>query len=637
MQSDVEQQIAALENLHRSGCATWEDLTRLGIAYRKDRQLTKAIHHYKLAALATSDPVPWFNMGLVFNDPEISQDADAADVYRRALAIERDYERAQKELDRTRRKLAPLAIKARAAAGAVVADKPFAFYVSPFEALRLDGIADEELDARTIQRAKKRLLQEMDLNDGRVSWLDGYSLDNAQALAIEDELHDETKRRHHRAVFENKQLLRFLTHGDIEHFLYSDDYFPRDTLELLDRDGAFRSFLSKPFSRQYNRTLTRAIEQKCLPVVEVLFDGRRWIEAADEDVCFQGACRQAEGIVQEVRAQVAEGESRKISVVEIEAFLRQQCLPELFNLLPAHFALYQKQVVSELYSLAVAAVKNHHDLISAQRILGLCKRFTARNVALTNRLDEDYQAVERILGELHNKPHRRRVLLQTQGHHSRSTQSSDVESFARECGRACRWVLDKLFGASGGAPGTHAQTTGQADPYCPATGTMWAAVGIMALPLLIVIAAIWASSSSSTPTEPSTPRRTTPSSRSYVAPTPAPNWQNHSAPVSPPRTDRQSGTVYRVPSYINGLLESESKAIDREKAIARQMESELERLDREIERDRAYLNHTSQFAVDAFNRKVNDYNVKVEQLQAQNRRINQLVDSYNAKLRQYGR
>lgn len=67
------------------------------------------------------------------------------------------------------------------------------------------------------------------------------------------------------------------------------------------------------------------------------------------------------------------------------------------------------------------------------------------------------------------------------------------------------------------------------------------------------------------------------------------------------------------------------------------MESQLERLGRELKRAEAYLDRTSEWEVDDFNRKVNAYNSLLERVRAQNRRVNQLVDSYNEKLRRYGR
>ena len=131
-----------------------------------------------------------------------------------------------------------------------------------------------------------------------MSWLADYPLDRARALAIVDELDDKDKKRYHWAVFQNKRLLSFLTRGDIQHFLYADDYFPYETLELLDSEPDFRTFLSKPFARQYNLVLPRAIEQQLLPVVEVLFDGRRWVDPEDEDICFEGAFKRIDDLVE---------------------------------------------------------------------------------------------------------------------------------------------------------------------------------------------------------------------------------------------------------------------------------------------------------------------------------------------------
>ena len=84
-------------------------------------------------------------------------------------------------------------------------------------------------------------------------------------------------------------------------------------------------------------------------------------------------------------------------------------------------------------------------------------------------------------------------------------------------------------------------------------------------------------------------------------------------------------------------LDREGEAIDREKATAAAWGAQLERLGRELERDQAYLNHTSQYAVDQFNRKVDAYNMLLEQVRAQERLVNRMVELYNAKLEQYGR
>lgn len=459
---NIEKEIEAWENLHAFGEANANDLKLLGTAYYNHKNFGKALEFYRLSAATEPSFDPLFNMGLLFNDPEVSQDADAADAYRRALALmpdqdefskttelrddkghtAKDYEdaasrfdeegdselaalardkavklksrasegrnnrapskerlaAAKKRLAATKGKLEPLAERARTeAAGLAQPDELFQFYVNPFEVFQIEE--SEEPDAKTIQRAKKKLLQEIDVNDGKVSWLNDYPLDKSRALGLEDELHDEKKRGYHWAIFRNKPLLRFLTHGDIGHFLYADDYFPRATLELLDEEPEFRAFLSKPFARQYNVTLTRAIDRRLLSVVEVLFDGRRWVKPEDEDVCFEGAHKRIAELVEAMRSKANDGSKRKVSLSEMEEFLQKNSLPDLFNLLPSPFASSQRDFAAAIRELAISCINKHDDAGLSKGVLNLCKRFTTRSVDLDKRLEEDFKAIERIVAE----------------------------------------------------------------------------------------------------------------------------------------------------------------------------------------------------------------------------------------------
>jgi tetratricopeptide (TPR) repeat protein len=582
-QKNLEKEIAALENLCELGEATWTDLNQLGIAYYNHRNFAKAVEYYRLSAETEPSVYALHNMGLVFNDPEVSQDADAADAYRRALALQPDYEPAKERLDTTKRKLAPLAERARAAAtGLVQSDDIFRFYISPFEVFQIEAIESvEELDVKVIQRAKKRLRQEIDLNDGKVSWLGDYPLDKSRALAMEDELYDETKRRYHWAVFQNKSLLGFLTHGDIEHFLYSDDYFPQETLELLDEEPEFRTFLSKPFARQYNLVLTRAIDRRLLPVVEVLFDGRRWVEPKDEDICFEGAFKRIGDLVERMRSKAAEGRVRKGSLQEIEDFLREQSFPELFNLLPTTFASAQGKVVTELLELGIFCFMEHDDAELSKGILNICKRFTSRSVEVTTRLEKNFKTIEEIISE----------------------QQRNQESYSAGTQYVPNWVfVDERnhipFSKSSSERIVAEQQRNQESFN---KSNLWWLV----IPAIFII--LWVINSFDS-------TKTVSSGGSS-----------------------ESKTVYRVPSYISAELNRDSQAIESEKAKAERMESQLERLGREIERERLYIDGASQFAVDEFNRKVETYNGLAERVQAQDRIVNQMIDSYNEKLQRHGR
>jgi hypothetical protein len=88
---------------------------------------------------------------------------------------------------------------------------------------------------------------------------------------------------------------------------------------------------------------------------------------------------------------------------------------------------------------------------------------------------------------------------------------------------------------------------------------------------------------------------------------------------------------------MSAELDRDRNAIVAAKAEAASLTQRLDDLSREIDRERLFLDETSQFAVDTFNRKVSRYNSLLEDVRSQNGRVNQMVDAYNDKLRRYGR
>lgn len=405
-QKNIPKEMESLEKIHESGEASGYDLNMLGIAYYNHGNYAKAVYFYRLSTEKLKDPAPLFNMGLVFNNPEVSQDVDAIDAYRRALVLNPDHQRAKEQLEATRQKLVPLANLAMAADMDLIQPAEyFQFYLNPFDMLQIEfgELSDDEsygeIDIKVIQRAKKRLLQEIDLNDGKISWLGNHSLDKSRALALENELYDNHKCLYHRAISQNRRLLRFLTRGDIDHFLYADDYFPKETLEYLEKDQGFSNFLSKPFAQQYNLLLSRALERKLLPVVEVLFDGRRWVLPEDDDVCFEGANKQVNYLVNLLQAEVSKGEKEKPSLQALETFLNQHALPDIFNLLPTSFRSAQTDIVAEIRSLAISCYNNHGDTDLSQSILNLCKLFHFKSVELNKHLEQDRKKIAEIVAE----------------------------------------------------------------------------------------------------------------------------------------------------------------------------------------------------------------------------------------------
>ena len=644
-------EIEAWGKLRDLGEMDGADLNQIGIAYYNHENFAMAVEFYRQSAMKLPDTSAFFNLGLVLNHPEVSQDADAADAYRCALMLNPNYENAKERLETTKKKLLPLAESARVEAGGLIKpDEYFQFYLNPFEVFQVSGLHGNEgqnqsievdadgiarpqllhrsgsaLDIKAIHRAKKRLLQEIELNDGRVNWLENQPIDKSRALALEDEFLGEEKQGFHRAVFNNRRLLQFLTRGDIEHFLYSDEYFPEEILELLDNGPEFRHFISKLFARQYNFIFVRAIQNHKLAVVEALLDGRRWVEPEDEDICFAGAYKHTKMLIEWVETKVLNAAKTKPDYSEITGYIEHLAVAETFNLLPtAFFRDDQCRIVEQIRLLAVAAHNEHSDSELSNRILRLCKRFNFKSADLNKQLEEDLKTIEQILSAQQyakdTSAERERGNDQTPnlgfGNDSQSAERERRPQSAEQQ-REPNWVFGN--DSQSAERQRRPQSTGRQRKPQPEKNyaSVWWLYGAILFIVVTVIANIPSSSSNSSTKQPGDNRAT------------------YTTPSFPGTPNSESKTTYRTPSYATAELERDRKAIDAEKAKAERMAAQLETLAREIEQERVYLDHTSQLTIDQFNAKVNAYNALLEKVRIQDRLVNQMVDNYNTKLRNY--
>ena len=96
------------------------------------------------------------------------------------------------------------------------------------------------------------------------------------------------------------------------------------------------------------------------------------------------------------------------------------------------------------------------------------------------------------------------------------------------------------------------------------------------------------------------------------------------------------GRTYRVPNSAYFRLLTMKSSLDTENADIEQAKAVLTEMSADIDRERIYLDRTSQYQVDAFNRKVNHLNSTSNNLQAKVRAYNLEVDRFNAELERVG-
>jgi tetratricopeptide (TPR) repeat protein len=400
-EGDKEQILNILEQLEAQNSLANADVHSLAIAYHNKGEYLNAIPLYKRYIAVQDDEYGYFNIGLACNQPAISQDVDAVDAWRQSLRVNPEYDRPKTSIASVLPKL--LALKDRVQASTVVAqliptDQWFVNYLNPYQLLDFTDLESSfDLETKEIQRAKNGLIHEIQLEDGIVSWMPGLTIDRSRLIQVTDELHDEDKKEWHFVVYQNKELLSFLSKGSVDLFLIDEEASPLDLLLLLEQNDGFAEWLSPIFATQYNQVFSRALETRNADLIEALMDGRRWVRPEHEDVCFEAALRQCEKILEPLRKIDAEVEKVKTSLHSVKIALEMGNAAKILTLLPAAFQAILSEAASLIRGISVSTNNAHHDPDLAKAILNLAKDFAARAPSVRMKIEQDAKTLDEII------------------------------------------------------------------------------------------------------------------------------------------------------------------------------------------------------------------------------------------------
>lgn len=388
---DEEKVFDVLKLIDAQGVLGTDEVNSLGIEYHKRKDYYKSIIYFRRYASEAPGPIGLFNLGLAYNAREIGQDADAIDAWSRALLRDPSYNEAKLQIDRALKPLLDLKCKIQSYEKPLVSEgKWYVNYINPYELLALENIDPWDLEVKQVQKAKKVLMQEIDLEDGRVEWMPGLKIDRSMAMKVADELNEEWSRYWHHIVFECKPLLNFLSRGSLEHFFVEAEESPTEVLDALDEHSEdFAPWLSKKFAPQYDMVLTEALQRKDIASIECLLDGRRWVIPEDEDKCFEGAHRQVEKLVLPLEQASDVSERIKPSVAGVKKVLADGSLGSILAILPMAFQQEQNKAATLIRGISIDSYNHHGDAELAKDILILANAFALRSPSLRHRLDED--------------------------------------------------------------------------------------------------------------------------------------------------------------------------------------------------------------------------------------------------------
>lgn len=398
---DEEKVFDVLKLIDSQGVLGLDEVNRLGIEYHKRKDYYKSIIYFRRYASKAPGPIGLFNLGLAYNTPAIGQAVDAIDAWRRALLRDPSYDKAKTSLNRSIKPLLDLKYKIESYRKLLLAENQwYCNYINPYELLALDDADPWDLNIKQVQKAKKALMQEIDLEDGRVEWMPGLKIDRSMAMKVADELNEECNRYCHHVVFECKPLLNFLSRGSLEHFLVDVDESPTEILDALDENSDdFLPWLSKKFAPQYDLLLTEAIQRTDIASIECLLGGRRWVTPEDEDKCFEGAHRQVQKLLLPLQAAAEKSEQIKPSVAGVQKVLTERSLGAILTILPMAFQQAQNEAATLVRSISINCYNHHHDADLAKEVLVLASAFALRSPSLRHRLDEDMSTLNEKIAE----------------------------------------------------------------------------------------------------------------------------------------------------------------------------------------------------------------------------------------------
>jgi len=292
-------------------------------------------------------------------------------------------------------------------------DEWFCNYINPFELLNIPiESASPPSDPKTLQRLRKTLLSEIELEEGRVEWMPGLRIDRSRAIGLCEEISTtSTVALYHAHVFTNPALLRFLSRGDLAHFMVHERDSPVAMMELLESPPeGFQDWLDDVFARQFNLVFSKAIEKHELLAVEVLLDGRRWVSLEAADRCFEGAFRQVDRLLDPLRQYAGAAPRSKPSVKRVQKLLADDDLGTLLSLLPLDFHEIQDEAIGLLRDIAVASYNMHEDADLAHEIVRICLDLPFKSAVLKHKLHEDMQHLTELIEEERKDEVRLKVL-----------------------------------------------------------------------------------------------------------------------------------------------------------------------------------------------------------------------------------
>ena len=233
-------------------------------------------------------------------------------------------------------------------------------YINPFELLNILSNNLIEVSNIDINKAKRKLIAEIELSDSNTYSYSGIELNKGDCLKAIDDLDNLSKKEFHFFIFQHKFLNQFLTIG-------KPGFFYNYLAESIYKDPKFIDFISVYFSDQYNKVLSENFKKSNFASVSKILNIPPLTNVVDFENCYHLTYTYVREIDQEINEIINAIKADKSLLVEngfndLEVLLSGKINTQLLNLLPSYFQILRNQLAFSIRNLAVLINNDPYEL-----------------------------------------------------------------------------------------------------------------------------------------------------------------------------------------------------------------------------------------------------------------------------------
>jgi tetratricopeptide (TPR) repeat protein len=386
--------LKALDENHELTSDTY--INKLGGYYYAKNLYLDALRCFKRCISYKDFQYGLYNAGLAYS--VLGQSLNALDTWFEGIKYYPEYEVQKIEFDKALRAFKQTASKVNGKKEILEESEWYDEYLNPFELLDISSEEDlDEIAPKTIQNYRKLLLQEIDLEDGQISWLNHKVIDKSRAIGLVDSLNDENQKNYHLIIYQKKFILNFLTKGDISLFLIEPCDEIEEFIDALKYDDDFEEWFSSIFAKQFDIVFKRVLKSNNPDLFRLMISGRHWVNDAHLSDLFSGSYDEISKLLDCLREADKTAEKVKPTYQGVSDMLAVSGLQRILLPLPPQFIDLQEEAAKLVRSIAIHAMNKHKDSAVSKDILDLAKTLIPKGSKMTFDLKEDTETINEII------------------------------------------------------------------------------------------------------------------------------------------------------------------------------------------------------------------------------------------------